>query len=229
MLHAIALALRQLLHPATLRLVLLVALITLALFAMFGTATWWLLDATLFAGTMRSDANDLAALAFFGVMALASWFLFRTVAVAVMGLFTDGIVASVEEDHYPDAAARARHVSFATGLRLSLRSVGRAIGWNLLALPFYVALLVTGVGTLLLVLLVNAVLLAHDCEAMVAARHPDLPPRPLDRAQRWVLGLTTSALFLIPVANLLAPVFGAALAVHLLHMPPRRTLSEPAR
>lgn len=226
MLHAISLALRQLLHPATLRLVLIVGLITLLLFTLVGAAGWWALDTYVVPRFAADGAGELAALALVGLFILSGWFLFRTVAVAVMGLFTDGIIASVEEDHYPQAAARARPVNFAMGLKLALASVGRAIGWNLLAAPFYLVLLFTGIGTLLLVLVVNARLLAHDCEAMVAARHADLPDRPLDRTQRWVLGLATSAMFLIPFLNLLAPVFGAALAVHLLHMPRRPSPSS---
>ena len=228
MLHAIALSLRQLLHPATLRLVLLVGVITLLLFVLVGGATWWVFDTWLLPRIVPDGGSELAALAVIGLLILSGWFLFRTVAVAVMGLFTDGIVASVEEDHYPDAAARARPVTFAMGVKLALASVGRAIGWNLLAAPFYFVLLFTGIGTLLLVLVVNARLLAHDCEAMVAARHADLPDRPLDRTQRWVLGLATSAMFLVPFLNLLAPVFGAALAVHLLHMPRRPAPPRPA-
>jgi len=227
MLHALALSVRQLLHPATLRLVLLVALVTLLIFAALGAVGGWLVSAWLLP-LLPSDGSDgLVALLLLGVYILAAFFLFRSVAVGVMGLFTDGIVASVEEEHYPEAAARARHVSVRTGLWLGLSSFRRALLWNLMALPFYIVLLVTGVGTLLLVWLVNAVLLARDCEAMVAARHPDGPARPLDPRRRWILGLATSAMFLVPLLNLLAPVFGAALAVHLLHQPTRQTKPEP--
>ena len=38
-------------------------------------------------------------------------------------------------------------------------------------------------------------------------------------AGMYALGLVTAAAFLIPIANLLAPIFGAALAVHLFHLP----------
>lgn len=226
MLHAIALALRQLAHPATLRLVLLVAVVTLLVFAGVGVLGAWAVNRWLLPALPADGSGGLVALALFLLYSLAAVFLFRSVAVAVMGLFTDGIVASVEEEHYPAAAARARHVDWRTGVRLGLASLGRALGWNLLALPFYLALVVTGVGPFLLMWLVNAVLLARDCEAMVAARHPDGPQRPLDSRRRWVLGLSTSALFLVPFANLLAPVFGAALAVHLLHQPTRAARRE---
>jgi uncharacterized protein involved in cysteine biosynthesis len=226
MMTAITLAFRQLGHPATLRLVLLVALITLLIFAVFGALGGWVASRWILPALPDDGSDRLIALLLLVLYALSAFFLFRSVAVAVMGLFTDGIVASVEEEHYPEAAARARHVSFATGLRLGLASLGRALGWNLLALPFYLGLIVTGIGPFLLMWLVNAALLAHDCEAMAAARHPDGPRRPLDRRSRWVLGLSTSAMFLIPLANLFAPLFGAALAVHLLHQPSRSAKPE---
>lgn len=226
MLLAMTLALRQLAHPATLRLVLLVAVITLLIFAGLGLLGAWAAQRWILPAVATDGNGGWVAALLVLLYVLAAFFLFRSVAVAVMGLFTDGIVASVEEEHYPEAAARARQVSFATGLRLGLASLGRALGWNLLALPFYLALIVTGIGPFLLMWLVNAVLLARDCEAMVAARHPAGPARPLDSRRRWVLGLSTSAMFLVPLANLFAPLFGAALAVHLLHQPSRAAKPE---
>ena len=120
MMTAIALSFRQLLHPATLRLVLLVAVVTLLLLLVLGALGGWFVSTWLMPLLPADGTDGLVALALMGLYVLGAFFLFRSVAVAVMGLFTDGIVASVEEEHYPDAAARARHVSFRTGLRLGL-------------------------------------------------------------------------------------------------------------
>lgn len=218
--RALSLAFRQMFHPATLRLVALCAVLTLALFGLLGLALWYFVFAPYLPKWFGADGADMAVGMALLTVVFGGWFLFRAVAMAVMGLFTDGVVASVEEEHYPDVAAHARHVDFKTGLRLGLRSALRAVGWNALAAPLYIALLITGFGTILLVLLVNALILGKDFEAMVAARHPDGPAHPLSGRQRFALGLATSALFLIPVLNLFAPVFGAALAVHILHMKP---------
>lgn len=215
--RAILLSLRQLAEPATLRLLLLTMLLTLLLFALFGAALWAGLSHWVMPRLHPTDDGTLAAALAVGGMVLAGWLLFRVVAMLVIGLFTDGIVASVEEAHYPQAAAQAHPVGVATGLRLGLRSARRAIGWNLLAAPFYLLLIVTGVGTLALALLVNAVLLGRDFEAMAAARHPAAGERPLTASQRWLLGGASAVLFVMPIANLVAPVFGAALAVHLLN------------
>src|SRR3546814_3969223 len=120
--------------------------------------------------------------------------LFRAVAIIVIGLFADAIVADVEGRHYPAAAARAVDVGWRQNIRLALASLIRLIGGNLLALPVYILLLVTGIGTPIFALLVNALLLGRDLEAMVLARHPDRPR--LDRPARWSLGLLCAASFM---------------------------------
>ena len=97
-----------------------------------------------------------------------------------------------------------------------LASLVRLVGGNLLALPVYILLLVTGIGTPIFALFVNALLLGRDLEAMVLARHPDRPR--FDRPARWSLGLLSAASFVVPVANLLAPILSAAMAVHMLHL-----------
>lgn len=217
MFRAIILSLRQLADPQTLRLLLLTSAITAAIFVGLGAGLWWLLETQIMPRWFPDGQGGIAALAAAVIGLLAFWFLFRAVAMLVIGLFTDGIVESVESDHYPEVAARATPVAFATGLKLGLRSALRAIGWNLLAAPAYILLLVTGVGTLALVLLVNTLLLGRDFEAMVAARHPAMGPSPLSRRDRLWLGLVCALAFMVPLLNLLAPVFGAALAVHMLH------------
>jgi uncharacterized protein involved in cysteine biosynthesis len=56
---------------------------------------------------------------------------------------------------------------------------------------------------------------------MVAIRHLDTLGlrRWLDETKgtRWALGLAVTGLFMVPVANLLAPVLGAAMATHVYH------------
>lgn len=166
-------------------------------------------------GLQPVESNVAGALVALALVALA-WLAFRGVAIAVIGLFADAIVAEVETRHYPDTAARAVHIGWRQNISLGLASIARLIAGNLLALPFYILLLVTGIGTPLLALAVNAILLGRDLEAMVLARHPDA--QPLGRASRWWLGTLSAAAFLVPVANLLAPMLGAAMAVHMIQL-----------
>lgn len=104
---------------------------------------------------------------------------------------------------------------------MALASAGRFIAVNLMLAPLYLVLLATGIGTAALFLAANAWLLGRDLGDMVSARH--LPPeamrdwRQATAARRFLLGLAVTILFLVPFANILAPVIGAALATHVYH------------
>lgn len=191
--------------------------LTLLLFVATGTAIFfgarWALAHWQWLG---ADGLDMAGIVIVLALIAGSWLLFRAVAIVVVGLFADGIVADVEGRHYPDAAAKAVDVGWRQNIALALASLMRLVGGNLLALPIYILLLVTGIGTPIFALLVNALLLGRDLEAMVLARHPDRPR--FDRSARWSMGLLSAASFVVPVANLLAPILSAAMAVHMLHL-----------
>ncbi|AEG49983.1 hypothetical protein Sphch_2322 [Sphingobium chlorophenolicum L-1] len=203
-------------HGAALRLLMKTLLLTLLAFALLAAALWSGIHAARlhfgwdaqWGGLAEATAAALAAIA-------AGWLLFRATAMAIMNLFADDIVVAVERDSYPQAAARARPVGWSRSLRFALRSLLRTVGWNLLALPGYALLLVTGFGTIGLFLVLNAHLLGRDLADMVQPRHPDLPPIP--RGSRWLLGLVSTLIFLVPLLNLLAPIWSAAMAVHMLH------------
>ncbi|WP_447758223.1 EI24 domain-containing protein [Sphingopyxis fribergensis] len=215
--HAFLLALKDLPHPRVLRVLAQSLALTLALLAVSGTAIFfaarWALAHWNWLGAAERDmAGVLIVLA----IVAGSWLLFRAVAIVVVGLFADGIVADVEGRHYPGAAAEAVDVGWRQNIGLALASLVRLVGGNLLALPVYILLLVTGIGTPIFALVVNAILLGRDLEAMVLARHPGRPR--FDRPARWSMGLLSAASFVVPVANLLAPILSAAMAVHMLHL-----------
>ncbi|WP_070157696.1 EI24 domain-containing protein [Sphingobium phenoxybenzoativorans] len=213
-------ALPQIFHPAT-RAVLAKSLgLTLLIFVALGAAVGFGLR-YFFLWMGWSEGGLAGAAAAVVIVVLTAWLLFRAVAMAVLGLFSDAIVIAVEQESYPQAAAGARTLSMAAGMRFALRSVIRTVGWNLLALPLYIALLVTGVGTLALFLALNGHLLGKDLADMVEGRHPELPAIP--HGTRWAMGIVSALLFLIPVANLLAPIWSAAMAVHVLHGRRERT------
>ena len=215
--HAFLLALKDLPHPHVMRVLAQSLALTLLLLAASGAAIFlaarWGLAHWQWLGAAQQDmAGILIVLA----LVAGSWLLFRAVAIVVVGLFADGIVADVEGRHYPAAAQRAVDVDWRQNIRLALASLVRLVGGNLLALPVYILLLITGIGTPIFALLVNALLLGRDLEAMVLARHPERPR--FDRPARWSLGLLSAASFMVPIANLLAPILSAAMAVHMLHL-----------
>ncbi|WP_420144464.1 EI24 domain-containing protein [Sphingobium sp.] len=198
-------------HGAALRLLVKTLVLTLLLFAGMAAASWAGFHAARlhlrWGGGGYGEAGVTAI-----VMIGAGWLLFRATAMAIMGLFADDIIEAVERRDYPHVTARP--VGWARSLRFAARSVVRTLGWNLIALPAYILLLVTGVGTIGLFLILNAYLLGRDMADMVEPRHP--ASSPISRSSRWLMGLVSALLFMVPVANLLAPIFSAAMAVHML-------------
>lgn len=226
MFTALPLAIAQLGDPRIRRVLAKSLLLTLALFILVGSLLGWLLVGSNPCGVGPLDyrceigtgAGTAAALVL-GLLGL--WFLFPAIAIGVIGFFADEVVEAVEARHYPAAAASGRNPSVARSIGLGLRSAGRLVLWNLLALPFYLLLMVTGVGTFILFFAINAIALGRDLGEMVAVRHLDGEAQRRwlahSRGRRLMLGFGATLLFTIPFVNLLAPVLGAAVATHLYH------------
>ena len=215
---AFALALAQLADPRVLKVLAKSLLVTLTIFAALALALWRGLSSALerFAEGFGAELGALAAIV---LAVIAGWLLFRIVALAVLQFFADDVVLAVEARHYPAAVASARQLPFREDLRNALGGAARAVVANLVALPFALVLLVTGVGTALLFWAVNAWLLGRELEDMAWLRHRHArdAPSPVGAATRFMLGGIVAALLLVPFVNLLAPVLGAAAATHLVH------------
>jgi CysZ protein len=221
MILALWLSIQQLGDPAIIRVFVKSFALTLVIFVGIGAGLVLSARALVEAWGWGQEgglaAAAVAALAAFA----AAWLLFRAVAMPVMSLFGDEIVAAIEAKHYPEAAKRARPISIARGLWMALGSIARLIGANLLALPLYALLLVTGVGPLILFALINAWLLGRDLGDMVAVRHLDDQGRrkwlKVTGGARSLMGLIITGMFMLPFVNFIAPIMGAAMATHLFH------------
>jgi CysZ protein len=188
--------------------------ITLVLFAGLGVGLYFALaEAAARYGVGEGWAGVAAVL----LVPVAAWLLFRVVALAVLQFFADEIVAAVEAKHYPALAAQARALPFHRDLANSLRGLARALGYNLLALPVAAVLAFTAIGPALVFLAVNAVLLGREFTDMAWLRHckDDLRGNPVPFAERVLLGAAMAGLMVVPFANLIAPVIGAAAGTHL--------------
>ena len=66
---------------------------------------------------------------------------------------------------------------------------------------------------------VNGWLLGRELQDMVWLRHRSDKAEiaPMSAGQRFLLGGTIAGIMLVPFANLLAPVLGAASATHMVH------------
>jgi len=190
--------------------------LTLLVFAVLAGAGWYGLSALIDRLWPNDGLGDAVAVL---VVVLAGWLLWRILALAVLQFFADEVVLAVESRDYPEMAARARKLGLHEEGLKAVAGAGRALLYNLLALPIALVLAVTGVGAPLVFLAVNAVLLGRELQDMVWLRHrpsPDSPP-PLSGVERLLLGGISAVLLTVPVANFVAPFLGAACAVHLIH------------
>lgn len=220
MIKAISLGFASLSDKGIMAILARVMLLTLLAFALLGVAFWFALDHA-FAALGLLDGGALSAIAAFAVLVLAGLLLFRMIAVAITWIFADEIIDIVEARHYPFEAARGRRPGNLLSLRMGLRSAMRALGYNLLALPVYLLLLVTGIGAPLVFLFVNALLLGRDLEEMLVVRHGHHLAA-FGKPQRFALGLAGSAGMMVPLLQFIVPVVATAAAVHMAHSKARR-------
>jgi CysZ protein len=135
------------------------------------------------------------------------------VAAMFAGLYLDRIAALIEEIHYPhDPPGRAP--SALTALSSGLQFAMVAFLVNLLALPF----LFFAVGAAVM-LVANAYLLSREYFEMIGLRHMPkanaLELRKANRRRIFVSGFIPAALALVPLVNLLLPLFATSYFTHL--------------
>ena len=216
MLNALALALARIFDRTLLPIWLKSMGVTVLTCLVLGYAGW----RGLLALMAQYVANaDLAATAATLAVLIGGWLLWRIVALAVLQFFADEVVQAIEARDYPEMAASARKLGLREEAGRALTGAGRALLFNLLALPLALVLIVTGVGAPLVFLTVNAVLLGRELQDMVWLRHRPTKetPAPLGSIERLALGGVTAFLLTVPVVNFIAPFLGAACAVHLIH------------
>lgn len=151
---------------------------------------------------------------------LAGWFLFPAISTIAMGLFLDDVVDAVEDEHYPDhKSPRRPNVPEAVGM--AARMAFLLIFMNILAIPFYILLLFTGIGPFVLYLLLNSYLLGREYFELVAARHFTQEDarryRRLHRDKAFLGGAIITGMYVVPILNLFAPIMGIAMMTHVFH------------
>jgi CysZ protein len=222
MIQAIAMAFQSLGDARVQRLLIRVILLTLLAFLVLGFALWWVMSWSIGwigldrIGIGADNASVFGAFLAAATTLLSTLLLFRIVAVSITWVFADDIIDAVEDQHYPHHAMTGKRPGLVSGAAMALRSIIRVIGYNLLALPVYLLLLFTGVGTAIAFLLVNALLLGRDLEDMLVARHGK-EHGTMRKLPRLLLGLTGTVGMMVPFFNLIVPVLATATAVHMAH------------
>lgn len=142
------------------------------------------------------------------------FFIGAPVAAVFGSLFLDDIAEAVEKKDYPNDPP-APGMSFVTALFVGLRLAGWII---LLSIPLMLAnLFLPGIG-IAISLLVNGWLLGREYFELAAMRHMSRARADAMRRRYGggilLAGVLIAILALIPFVNLIAPLFGAALMVH---------------
>lgn len=205
----------QILSPPFRRILFKSIGLTLALLALLWVAltrliNWWLADHTLVDAYPWLDAYA-ALLAGFGLV-VAMVFLIPPVSMLVAGFFVDDVAELVERESYPGDPPGVA-LPLAPAMMEAAKFALLSLGVNLVALML---LLVPGIN-LLAFFIANTVLLGREYFTLAAGRF-----RPRDEvaavrkrstASIMVAGMLIAALVLVPVLNLLTPLFGTALMV----------------
>lgn len=183
----------------------------------------WLPDMGNWAGWFDGVVGILSAL----VIAAGMAFLIAPVSAIIAGLFLDDAADGVEKASYPnDAPGQA--LPLGQSILSSLRFFLVVIAANLVALVF---LLVPGVN-IVIFFLVNGYLLGREYFEFAAARYvgPERARawRGRNQGRVWLAGLAIGLFLMVPLLNILTPLFAAIFMVHYVKAMMRQEAGIPA-
>ena len=141
-------------------------------------------------------------------------YLLPAISALVAGFFLDEAAEIVERSDFP-ADAPGRELPLGTALLYGLRFAGLSLIVNLAALTLFFVPVVN----LVVFFGANAYLLGREYFEMAAGRFRPIAEaramRHYHRGTIWLTGGLLAGLVLVPIANLLTPLFGIALMVHM--------------
>lgn len=169
-----------------------------------------------YAGWLKWGQGTVSSL----VVLLLALLLFPATFILVASFFQEKVADLVEARYYPELPA-ADGAPLKTAVLAALRFFLMMVAVNLIALPFYLAMLwVAGSGAVLM-LLVNGLLAGREYYEIVALRRMSRIDMDASRRQNrgayFLTGVCIAAMALVPGLNLLAPVLGIAMMVHVFH------------
>jgi CysZ protein len=174
-----------------------------ALLSMFAGIPWpWLT-------TVLSIITGLGLIAAF-------FFVMAPVTAMFAGIFLDQVAERIERRDYPRDPA-GRPLPFPMSMIMGLQFALLVLVVNLAMLPTFFL----GFGAVAMVL-ANAYLLGREYFTMVGARHMDIREaaelRRDNAARVFAAGLIPAGLAVIPLVNVLVPIFSTAYFVHIFKM-----------
>jgi uncharacterized protein involved in cysteine biosynthesis len=197
--------------------------IALLFYIALWVATWFLVGAiptfelSWLGQTANRWLNDLvrflAGLAAF----LLPLFLFPACFGVIVSVFLEEVADAVEARHYPHLG-KARGIPVWTGIWSGVKFFLLLVGINLALLPLYLILLFLPLLSVALFCIVNGYLCSVEYFELVGLRRQVMKDvsalRRAHRGRVWFAGILIAAAGIVPFLNLLAPVLGTALMVH---------------
>lgn len=215
MIRAFELAIAQFGDPR-LRVVIWQSLaLSVVLQAGIGALAWWSLQryAQVDIGWMNGLIQWLGGAA----VAVLALMLFPASFGIVISVFIERIADIVEARHYPQLGP-ARGIPIWTGIWTGLVFLAALVALNLIMLPFYiVAIFVAGLGAVLFYGINGWLTGRMYYEQVALRRRSPAEVKAWRRANGWVLwftGVVIVFLGTIPILNLIVPVLGTAVMVH---------------
>ena len=141
-------------------------------------------------------------------------FLMGPVTALFAGFFLDHIAAKVEARHYPNDV-RGKPLPMLSALAFGLQFAGIALLVNMIVFPL---VFVAGFGAILL-LVANAYLISREYFEMAASRFMSAKAASALRQENavmlFVAGLVPAVISLVPIVNLVVPLFATSYFVHI--------------
>jgi CysZ protein len=189
--------------------------LSLALFVGLGLVLQFGLAAFTFSttGWIDATASWAAGIGAFALVLLASLYLMAPVTAVFAGLFLDDIADRVEQKYYPGDTA-GLPIPLGPSMMTALQFAAIILLVHIVMLPF----LVIGLGAIGLIV-GNAYLLGREYFEMTGMRH--LPRREAKALRKrnggrvFAAGLLPAVLALVPLGNLIMPIFTTAYMTHI--------------
>lgn len=146
---------------------------------------------------------------------IGGWFMLPVLTVLAASFFQETVIKKVEEIYYPDSTQQEKLI-FIKELWQDIKFTILAISLNLLILPLYFI----GIGLMMSILL-NSYLLGREFFESAAGYHiGKRKARELGNKNKTAVyggGLVITVLTLVPVLNLIMPIFAVIWMVHVYH------------
>jgi len=192
-------------------IILCAALTLLIISAAIGLITW------LTSSLITFETGWLATLTTFlvGIVSgIGGWFMMPVIMIFIAGLFQEKVIYLTERAYYSDSCTETS--LFWPNLVHDIKFTVWALFLNVLVLPFYLF----GIGLIISIAL-NSYLLGREFFESAAGYHIGKPAaRQLEQNNKKIVyagGLVFTLLSLIPVINLIIPVFATVWMVHVYH------------